>query len=398
MVDINRELSFARQYAEGDPSSSLNKCRIITEMILKKVWSEVNETVCTIKELDKLINQTKADMPTEMRNHCFTLQNYGNYGSHYQSGELPSSATVKVTLITVGELISWFDPNHKEIDSQPIEIEAEESISEPVSKPSVTIRKLMHKMVRDKALTAEDMITTREIVDWFKNNGSTHKETAVQAHISMMTTNGESRLSHKLKQDGSDELFFRVKRGQYRLYNRSIDPDPITEIEQFSGWESKLLIVNTAKSFTVVNNSGVYMSPNKAGNYKQPRAKFIGLYVNRAVRSIGEIYGKVNFSKAKSKGRVWYNNGIVSDDELVELAIAEIDSRDRSDWDEPFPVQVVVFSVQTGLNFKKETPGGWQRNNKWIWTGGLNISDLVMTLDGISWGEWPPQLTFGPPR
>jgi hypothetical protein len=392
MIDINRELGFARQYAEGDPVSSLYKCRLITEMILKKVWSEVNESENTPKELDILITQLKDDMPKEIRMHCYNLQNFGNFGSHDQAGESPSQGTVRVTLESVAVLISWFDPEHKEIDSQPIEIEAEESISEPVSKPSVTIRKLMHKMVKDKKLSPEDIITTREILQWFKDNkGSTHKKSAINTHISMMTTNGESRLSHPLKEDGSDELFFRLKKGQYRLYNRGADPAPITEIEQFSGWEGKLLIVNTATSFPVVNNSGVYMSPNKAGNYKQPRAKFIGLYINRAVRSIGEIYGKVNFSKSKSKGRVWYNNGIVSDDELVELAIAEINSRDRSDWDEPFPAQVVVFSDQIELNFNKETPGGWQRNNKWISTCDYrNLSGLVMGLDGLSWGDWPP--------
>ena len=377
----------ARQYAKQDLTSALNKCRTICEVILSRELYEKKSRDPKGIPLDKLITQLQNDIPHLIHAHCRAIQAYGNFGSHFQLGEGPSEAAVVACLAATGDLIKWFDPEHRPIDSEPVQVEAEQIIDEDAeAKPSESIRSLMHKMVKEKELDFEDTISLREIREWFLNLDSGHKESSIMAHVQMMTTNGESRLFHDLAKDGSDELFFRVRKGQYRLYNRDLDPEPILEVEQFSGWENNLLIVNTSKSLEVVMNSCVYLSPNRT-RYKLKRSKYIGLYSNKAVQYIAEIVSKVTFRTEKSKGWVWWKNSNLDDSDLISLASERVHSI-RPNWDNDlFPVQAIIFKNPIKVDFKADYP--MQNNNRVFPNKGAEtVEELSEMISKVSWNEW----------
>jgi len=386
----------ARQYSNADPQSCLNKCRIIGEMILSQCLSEEQGNSIGTRGFNTLIEQCTHSLPSQQIAHCRVIQAYGNFGSHFQLEETPSEAAVTSCLSATAELISWFDPLHKKIDAEPVVIDevdspldADEEKEKDKKNHSFTIRELMHRMVDEKKLDNEDTISLREILEWFHQKGSNHKESAVQTHVQMMTTNGETRLFHDLRKDSSDELFFRKRKGQYRLYVAESDPAPITEIEQFSGWEDKLLIVNTSTSFDEVSEFSGYMSPNKTGPYKISRSKYIGLYKEKNVPIIAELVGKVTFRTNKSKGFVWWNNYGLQNDEILDSARKQLRERDRSDWEEPFPVQVLIFRNQTEVTFSKDSPGGLQNNHRVFPTkGAANLEELSQNINNKTWSSW----------
>lgn len=380
----------ARQYSSFDPTSCLNKCRIIGEMILGQVLFESKDIKQKKMPFDHLIAQTMNEVPVLVSAHARVIQAYGNFGSHYQGGEEPTEAAIISCLAATAELISWFDPNHKKVDPEPIEVEVEEVIDEvEKTTPSRTIRKMMHDMVREKDLEKGDIISLREIKSWFEKQQTDHKESSITTHVQMMTTNGETRLFHDLSADGSDELFFRVKKGQYRLYNKEIDPAPISEIEQFSGWEDKLLIVNTSRSFDLVKDTAIYLSPNRSGNYKLARSKYIGLYNKKGVRAVAEIAGKVTFRTEKSGGYVWWKNTDISNEEILNLARNRVFNYPRDDWDEPYPVQAIVMKNVKIINFENDTGKNFQRNNRVFSSHDSNsLDELIERIDGNSWSNW----------
>ena len=166
-----------------------------------------------------------------------------------------------------------------------------------------------------------------------------------------------------------------------------MDPEPIKEIEQFSGWENNLLVVNTSRSFDEVKSNMIYLSPNRSGPYKLRRSKFIGLYQNKSISYIAEIVGKVTFRTEKSKGFVWWNNIGENENDLIQLAKTRVENCDRSDWDEEFPVQAIIFKNLVPVNFTTTKP--MQNNNRIFPTkDASNISQLVKMVDGLSWDEW----------
>ena len=48
-----------------------------------------------------------------------------------------------------------------------------------------------------------------------------------RAHVTMLTTNDRSRVWYSVHSDGSDDIFFRIRPGEYRLYDAKTDPPPI---------------------------------------------------------------------------------------------------------------------------------------------------------------------------
>ena len=376
----------ARQYADADPPSTLNKCRIIVEMVLGQILFENKGRNPQGMILDKLITQTQDFLPQQMIAHSRVVQAYGNFGSHYQMGESPSDAAILSCLAATAELTKWFDTSHMPMESEPVHVE-EKEIEDESTETSETIRALMQTMVKEKEITYEDTISIREIREWFDTKDSGHKMSSITTHVQMMTTNGETRLFHELAKDGSDELFFRIRKGQYRLYNPSVDPKPIMEIEQFSGWENNLLIVNTAKSLEEVKSEMVYLSPNRAGNYKLKRSRFIGLYRNKSVQCVGEIIAKVTFRNEKSRGYIWWNNTKDSEKEIIQKAVSRLNGCDRSDWGEQFPVQAIVFKNLTEVNFTATKP--MQNNNRvFPAKSAENIEQLAEMIDGKNWNQW----------
>lgn len=89
------------------------------------------------------------------------------------------------------------------------------------------VRVLMHDMVSSMGLTPGQVITKEEVIEWFQANYPLVKEGTVAAHLTRLSTNNRTRLHHSLRKDGSDDLFFQLGSGQFRLYEAASDPAPI---------------------------------------------------------------------------------------------------------------------------------------------------------------------------
>ena len=83
-------------------------------------------------------------------------------------------------------------------------------------------------MTETLPLLPKQIITKAEVILWFAQNYPKVKQGTVEAHLTRMSINDLSRLHHKLMQDGSDDLFYKINAAQYRLYEQGTDPTPIT--------------------------------------------------------------------------------------------------------------------------------------------------------------------------
>ena len=147
------------------------------------------------------------------------IQQFGNFGSHFQDGaedEL-SLDEIQPCLQATEVLLKWFIPD---IDIESFsgkqkapEVEPEDSSIPEDSGDKTTIRALLHQFAKDHLSKPEDSIRLREISKWFEKHHPHYSRNAVETHVGMMATNGETRLAHRLKSDGSDELFLESSRG-----------------------------------------------------------------------------------------------------------------------------------------------------------------------------------------
>ena len=385
------------KFSSEHPDIAVNRCRKILEMMLiqnhrEKQGEPGPKAMLSVDILVNVGQESKIISPLQALN-MRVIQNFGNFGSHFQDGaedEL-SFEEIRPCIIATETLLKWFIPDidmdafsgkvaPPQIHTEVIEIELE-------SNGRTTIRSLIHQLAKDRLSEAGDTIRLREISKWFEEHHPQYSRNAVETHVGMMATNGETRLAHRLKPDGSDELFFRVKPGLYRLYRPGDDPKPIIESEQHSGWEDKLVVVNTATSFDAVLQSGMYMSPNTGGNYKLQRSKYLGIYKNKTVPCIAKVIARISFHKITSDGYVWWRNDHnIKKSELVKLAKDEIER--RLDFD--YPVQVIVTEDYVETNFKKTSPRGMLQNNRVFDITNVkkeNVSELATILEGMSWED-----------
>ena len=86
--------------------------------------------------------------------------------------------------------------------------------------------KLMHDMVADLGLERDNVITRNEVLEWFARKYPKIKQGTVSAHLIRLSTNAPSRV-HYHARPGTDDLFFQVGKGRYRLYDPETDPPPI---------------------------------------------------------------------------------------------------------------------------------------------------------------------------
>jgi endonuclease len=93
-------------------------------------------------------------------------------------------------------------------------------------------RALLKDMVQEWGLKPGEVFTTSRVVDWFAKKYPKLKPNSVRAHLVQASTNDKSRLHHPATNE-SDDLFFKVDAGQFRLYEQGKDPAPIHE--KFAG-------------------------------------------------------------------------------------------------------------------------------------------------------------------
>jgi hypothetical protein len=90
------------------------------------------------------------------------------------------------------------------------------------------VRQLMRDMVSELGIRPGEQIAREQVLDWFRTRYPLVKEGTVSAHLVRMSTNNPSRLHHRLRPDGSDDLFFHLDSGLVRLYDPDSDQPPIT--------------------------------------------------------------------------------------------------------------------------------------------------------------------------
>jgi len=78
-----------------------------------------------------------------------------------------------------------------------------------------------------KALSEGGHFKRREILKWFQENYPKIKQATVNAHLTIMSTNAPSRVHHRLRPNGTDDLLFQMDSSTFRLYDEGSDPRPI---------------------------------------------------------------------------------------------------------------------------------------------------------------------------
>lgn len=89
-------------------------------------------------------------------------------------------------------------------------------------------RELIEDMIKDWSLQPGQVFTTSRAAEWFEKNYPKFRPTNIPPQLSLASTNDPSRLHYSPKV--SDDLLFKVGRGQYRLYEPEKDPAPIHEM------------------------------------------------------------------------------------------------------------------------------------------------------------------------
>jgi hypothetical protein len=84
----------------------------------------------------------------------------------------------------------------------------------------------MHEFAKER-LKPGQIFERKEAVDWFAQHYPNIKPTTVQMHVEGMAVNSSDRKHHpNIKPGSGHDLFFKIARGKYRLWNKEVDPAP----------------------------------------------------------------------------------------------------------------------------------------------------------------------------
>jgi hypothetical protein len=87
---------------------------------------------------------------------------------------------------------------------------------------------LMWKLVENLELGKGEIISRTKVVEWFKQRYPKIKQSTISAHLLKMSINAPSRIYYNVK-PGSDDLFYQIDSGHFRLYDKDTDPPPLYE-------------------------------------------------------------------------------------------------------------------------------------------------------------------------
>ncbi|MBQ4891085.1 DUF91 domain-containing protein [Shewanella sp. MMG014] len=86
---------------------------------------------------------------------------------------------------------------------------------------------LMRDMISEMDLSEGKSFTKAEVMLWFSLKYPKIKKNTISCHLIKFSTNANSRHHYNAKV-GEDDLFYQVGKSTYRLYNPSIDPQPLS--------------------------------------------------------------------------------------------------------------------------------------------------------------------------
>lgn len=88
-------------------------------------------------------------------------------------------------------------------------------------------KELMKEFVKDK-LSKGQIFTKTEAAQWFSVHYPNIKRSTVRMHVDGMSVNSSNRKHHpSIKPGSGHDMFFKVDRGSYRLWDSENDPQPI---------------------------------------------------------------------------------------------------------------------------------------------------------------------------
>lgn len=90
-------------------------------------------------------------------------------------------------------------------------------------------RALLKDMVQDLAIQPGQVLTSSRVLEWFGQRYPKLKRGTIAAHLVQAATNDCGRLHHPAT-NASDDIFFKIGPGQFRLYEPGKDPAPIHEL------------------------------------------------------------------------------------------------------------------------------------------------------------------------
>jgi hypothetical protein len=76
-------------------------------------------------------------------------------------------------------------------------------------------------------LNSNDIFTTKDMINYFKNNYPEIKQGTVTAHLLKFSTNSRTRIHYNALSNGKFDLLFKIDENKYRLYDKTKDPTPL---------------------------------------------------------------------------------------------------------------------------------------------------------------------------
>jgi hypothetical protein len=162
-----------------------------------------------------------------------------------------------------------------------------------------------------------------------------------------------------------------------------------------SQWKSLLDVVNCGFTMDEIA-AGAYMCPNKGGPYRHNRARFLGTYKNKAVRSIHEIDALVTCAPEAKEFEVHWSNIEQSEAELIErakLMANKINVEAHAETLKNDGLQIFLLGHGAETEFLKNSPGGMQSSHLTFQKvakslGATNAQELAERLNGRKWSEF----------
>ena len=90
-----------------------------------------------------------------------------------------------------------------------------------------TVKIMMNDFVKELQLTADQEVSSSQIIGWFRENYPNVKDGTVRSHLIAMSTNAKSRIHHNVNSGSGHDLFYQIDSKTFRLYEAGKDPSPI---------------------------------------------------------------------------------------------------------------------------------------------------------------------------
>lgn len=232
---------YLRAYKQGreyEYEYTFFECRKAAELILWMIGKrEGVEFNTRERNIEKLIAAFNGELPKVVDASIRLIQSLGNYGSHHQHSREQETDKLFIDpcIAATRALITYLCPEI-DLDSREREIDSVSNSTENLNEDSKihlsglsagasSLRRELRRYV-EATYSMSDEFRLGDLSRDFHLLHPAYSFNSVRTHTSFMTTNYPSRLSHRIKVDGSDDLLYRIDHGIYRRYNPETDPKP----------------------------------------------------------------------------------------------------------------------------------------------------------------------------